>query len=275
MIRRIVQWLVQHGVRDLVVNLHHLPETLTTILGDGSDLDARVRYSWEQPVVLGSAGGPRLALPIVGADTFFIVNGDTLTDVDLSAIAAAHEASNARVTLALVPNREFDRYGGVVIDADQRVTGFAPRGPNAKGTWHFIGVQVAHASVFAGLPAGRPLRSIGGTYDELVQSQSGAVRAFCCEAQFWDVGTAADYWRTSQALSASGVDAGKRTHIDASARVTASILWDDVEVAANAVVDRCIIADGVRVPAGAAYRDAILLRANETTAELTALPLGL
>jgi NDP-sugar pyrophosphorylase family protein len=275
MIRRIARWLAQHGVRDLVVNLHHLPETLTTVLGDGSDLDVRVRYSWEQPVVLGSAGGPRLALPIIGAETFFIVNGDTLTDVDLSAMAAAHAASSARVTLALVPNREFDRYGGVIVDDDQRVTGFAPRGPRAKGTWHFIGVQIAHASVFAALPAGRPLRSIGGAYDELVDGRSGAVRAFGCDAQFWDVGTAADYWRTSQALSTSGVDAGTRTRIDADARVTASILWDDVEVEAGAVVDRCIVADGVRVPAGAAYRETILLRANDAADEITALPLGL
>ena len=275
MIRRIARWLAQHGVRDLVVNLHHLPETLTTVLGDGSDLDVRVRYSWEQPVVLGSAGGPRLALPIVGADPFFIVNGDTLTDVDLSAMAAAHAASDARVTLALVPNREFDRYGGVIVDADQRVTGFAPRGPQAKGTWHFIGVQVVHASVFAGLPAGRALRSIGGTYDDLFRTEPGVVRAFCCDAQFWDVGTAADYWRTSQALSTSGVDVGKRTRIDAAARVTASILWDDVEVGADAVVDRCIVADGVRVPTGANHRETILLRASDATDELTALPLGL
>src|SRR5262249_12811551 len=61
MIRRIIAWLVRHGVRDLVLNLHHLPASLTAIVGDGSDLAARVRYSWEQPIVLGSAGGPRLA----------------------------------------------------------------------------------------------------------------------------------------------------------------------------------------------------------------------
>src|SRR6266851_3658628 len=59
-------------------------------LGDGSDLGARVRYSWEQPVVLGSAGGPRLALPMLEADTFLIVNGDTLTNVDLGQLAAVH-----------------------------------------------------------------------------------------------------------------------------------------------------------------------------------------
>ena len=78
---------------ETTVNLHYLPHTLTAVLGDGSDLGARVRYSWEQPVVLGSAGGPRQAADIVGADTFWLVNGDTLTDVDLSAMADAHEKS--------------------------------------------------------------------------------------------------------------------------------------------------------------------------------------
>ena len=92
-VRRIARWLAGSGVTELVVNLHHRPETIARVLGDGSDLGARVRYSWEQPVVLGSAGGPRLALPMLEADTFFIVNGDTLTDVDLGQLAAAHDAS--------------------------------------------------------------------------------------------------------------------------------------------------------------------------------------
>src|SRR5579871_4165670 len=94
LICRIARWLSGHAVNDLVLNLHHLPHTLTAIVGDGADLGVRVRYSWEQPAVLGSAGGPRRALPIVGADPFFIVNGDTLTDVDLQAVAAAHQASD-------------------------------------------------------------------------------------------------------------------------------------------------------------------------------------
>src|SRR5437867_2464613 len=124
MIRRIIGWLAQNGVTSIVLNLHHLPETLTAVVGDGSDLGARVRYSWEQPLVLGSAGGPRLALPILGADTFLLVNGDTLTDVDLHALDAAHAGSDALVTLALVPNREPHRYGGVRLDGDRNVVGF-------------------------------------------------------------------------------------------------------------------------------------------------------
>ena len=58
MIRRIIARLGARGVTDLVINLHHRPETLTRLVGDGGDLGVRVRYSWEDPV-LGSAGGPR------------------------------------------------------------------------------------------------------------------------------------------------------------------------------------------------------------------------
>src|SRR6476469_1437046 len=97
LIRRIVRWLAAHDVNDLVVNLHYLPHTITAVLGDGSDLSARVRYSWEQPQILGSAGGPRLALDIIGDDTFIIVNGDTLTDLKIGPLTDAHRQTQALV----------------------------------------------------------------------------------------------------------------------------------------------------------------------------------
>jgi hypothetical protein len=62
--RRAVRWLASQGITDLVLNLHHHPESITASVGDGADLGARVRYSWEQPL-LGSAGGPRHALPLL------------------------------------------------------------------------------------------------------------------------------------------------------------------------------------------------------------------
>src|SRR5439155_16440805 len=113
LVRRIIRWLRSCDVTDLVLNLHYLPDTLTAVVGDGADLGVRVRYSWEQPQVLGSAGGPRQALSILGANTFYLINGDTLTDLDLTAVATAHQQSGARVTLALVPNHEPQKYGGV------------------------------------------------------------------------------------------------------------------------------------------------------------------
>src|SRR5579872_6395571 len=221
-VRRIAAWLAAQHVTRLVLNLHHRPETVTAVLGDGEDLGVHVRYSWEQPRVLGSAGGPRLALPIVGARTFFVINGDTLTDLDLSTLARAHTASGARVTLALVPNREFLRYGGVRIDAQARVTGFVVKGPSAEGSYHYIGVQIVDADVFAALTSGEPAQSIGGVYDALIAAQPGAVRGFVCDAAFWDVGTVADYWRTSRAFAdpSAGATTGTDVSIEATARIT-------------------------------------------------------
>ena len=195
-IRRIVRWLAVHDVRDLVVNLHYLPQTVTAVLGDGSDLSVRVRYSWEQPRILGSAGGPRHALDILGEDTFVIVNGDTLTDLNLTALLQAHRASGAAVTMALVPNREPEKYGGVVLDRDGRVAGFVSRGASAAGSHHFIGVQVARAEVFRDLPDGEPASSVGGVYDALIASRPGTIRGYVSDASFWDIGTVDDYQRT-------------------------------------------------------------------------------
>jgi NDP-sugar pyrophosphorylase family protein len=265
-IRRIARWLAGHGVTEIVCNLHHRPETIAAVLGDGSDLAVRVRYSWEQPLVLGTAGGPRQARPIVGADTFLLVNGDTLTDLELAPLLDAHRRTGARVTLALVPHHEPPRYGGVRLDGEGRFAGVAPRG-DTNGSWHFIGVQVVSADVYQSLPAGQPAHSIGGLYDELARNDRGAVRGYISEAMSWDIGSVSEYWTTSWAfIDTEGTHAsahGDRVRIDPTARVSHSILWDDVEVSRDAWVEDCIVTDGVIVPAGARYRAAILVRGND------------
>jgi NDP-sugar pyrophosphorylase family protein len=249
---RILRWLAAAGVADAVLNLHHRPETITAAIGDGSAFGVRVRYSWEQ-VVLGSAGGPARALPMLDADRFFLVNGDTLTDLDLRALAAGHADSGAAVTLAVVPNPAPLHYGGVSVDDQGRVTGFSAPGPSNRG-WHFIGVQVAEAQVFAALDPQRPAATIGGIYSALVARTPGAIRAFRCHASFFDIGTAADYLDTCLAFGrAEGLGdvlAGARTAVEPGAHVARSVLWDDVAVAAGAAVDECVVADGVRIPAG-------------------------
>lgn len=264
MVRRLARWLAAAGVTDVVVNLHHRPETIAAVLGDGSDLSVRARYVWEQPLILGAAGGPAHALPIVGAGTFVLVNGDVLTTVDLAALVRDHESSGARVTLALVPNRAPHRYSGVRLDAGGRVVGYARRG-DAQGSYHFVGPQVVEAEVFRTVPSGQPARSIGGVYDDLIAREPGAIRGFVSDAAYWDVGSVADYWSASWALIDGGADEarpyGSGVRVDPSARVTRSILWDDIDVARAAVLDECIVTDGVRVAAGAAFRRSILRRA--------------
>jgi NDP-sugar pyrophosphorylase family protein len=273
LIKRILTGLVGHGVTEITLNLHHLPHTLTAVVGDGSDLGAHIRYSWEQPHILGSAGGPRQALDIVGAATFFLINGDTISDVNLGGLANAHRASGALVTLALVPNTQHLHYGGVCLAEDGTVTGFVRRGPAAAGSFHLFGVQVVNSQVFAAIPAGQAANSIGGVYDHLIDERPGSIRGLVVSARYWDIGTVADYWQTSREFSHdSESPMSASVQAAGSATVSRSILWDDIQIGDAAMVDECIVTDGVRVAAGGHYRRMILMRASD--GQTTTVPLG-
>lgn len=235
--QRILRWLAGHGVTDAVLNLHHLPHTITAIVGSGAEDGVRVRYSWEMPV-LGSAGGPRRALPLLGSSSFLIVNGDTLTTVDVGALVAAHQASGALVTMAVVPNLEPHKYGGVVVDGTA-VRSFVRAGSPAR-SYHFVGVQVAEAAAFATVPDNIPSESVAQLYPSLIASRPGSVRTFMTEAEFFDIGTPADYLETC---------------LQFESRADECVVWDDVEMRADGGLRRCIVTDGVRVPAGVAWEN--------------------
>jgi len=249
---RVARWLAGHGFVDQVFNLHHQPASVAACLGDGSDLGIHVRYSWEEPV-LGSAGGPRHALPLLtdaGSPRFLLVNGDTLTDVDLDALLRRHEESGAQVTMALVPNPAPHKYGGVTVTPDGFVDGFTRSGTMAP-SWHFIGVQVAEAGVFAGIDDGVPHESVGALYPELMRQSPGCVAAFVTRASFRDIGTPADCLATSLALADEEGNhlIAPGAQVAASAVLERSALWDDVSVGAGSRLTECIVADGVQIPA--------------------------
>jgi NDP-sugar pyrophosphorylase family protein len=267
LIERVLAWLSRDGVGDVVLNLHYRPDTITGVVGDGAHLGLRVRYSWEQPL-LGSAGGPRHALPLLDADTFLIVNGDTLCDVPLAPMLAAHRESGADVTMAVVPNAAPDRYNGVVLDEADRVTGFVPKhAPPAGGlarpdggrvlrpgtaSWHFVGVQIVRAAVFAPLADGTPAETVAGLYREGVASGTLAIRGYRADTPFLDVGTPRDYLdatlRLATGSGAGAIEAGAQ--VDPAARVVRCVVWAGVRVEAGANLENCIAAGGVRVPAG-------------------------
>lgn len=266
--RRAIRWLVSYGVTDLVLNLHHRPASITGLVGDGGDLGARVRYSWESPV-LGSAGGPRHALPLLldgsrpGSEqgqpsrTLLLVNGDTMTNVDLGALRDRHRRSGALVTMALIPNPRPDKYGGVLLDYRGIVTGFTRRG-TAQPSFHFVGVQAVEADVFAPLPDGVPAESVRELYPALMAQRPGSVIGFVSDATFQDIGTPADLLETSLELAAAAGRKdrpawGVRVQVAASARVTRSLLWDDVTIGDGVEVHECIVGDGVTVADGARY----------------------
>jgi NDP-sugar pyrophosphorylase family protein len=256
LIERVLADLADQGVTDVVLNLHHRPDTITSVVGDGSHLGLRVRYSWE-PVLLGSAGGPRHALPLLDSPTFLIVNGDTHCRVDLQSLIAEHARTQAAVTMAVVPNPAPAAYNGLDVDADGRVTGIKARG-HADGTWHVVGVQVVQASVFEALPDDVPAETVHGIYQSLLGAPAGGGwRCHRVNSAFVDVGTPADYLNAALALGgASAVSPGAA--IARGATITRTVVWPGATIGPHASLDECIVTN-VAVPAGFRARCAVLV----------------
>ena len=293
LIARILAWLHRAGVRRVVLNLHHRPDTITRIVGDGSQFGLSVRYSWE-PEILGSAGGPARAIPLLASDRFLIVNGDTLTHVDLRALARQHVDTNALVTMAVVDADP--RYNAVVADEAGIIQSFgtsgtpgtpgpptlarhpassgevSPERPSAAqaetfARFHFIGVQIVNAAVFAGVDPNVKSETVHGIYPPLMAGRTGSVRIFHTRKRFFDIGSPRDYLETARYFAASEerpLDRGRDTTVDGSAHLVDTILWDRVRVGANAQLIRCIVADDVAIAPGARFADcSIVMRGRE------------
>jgi mannose-1-phosphate guanylyltransferase len=151
-----VEALARHGVRDLIVNLHHKPDVIRTYFGDGSRFGMRIQYSFE-PVLLGTAGALTPWADFLD-ETFFLVYGDNLSTCDLTKLAAFHRARAARATIALFW-REDPRQSGIAdLESDGRVRRFVekPAADEVFSHWVNAGILVLEPACVADIPQGRP-----------------------------------------------------------------------------------------------------------------------
>ena len=186
--------------------------------------------------------------------------------MDLTALATSHRESGALVTLAVLGDKALvARYGGVITDARGIVYGFVPKGPAAVG-YHFVGVQMVHPSVFAGLPPDVPAETTRGVYRDLIAAQPGSVRAFLASGDFWDVGTPSDYLGAALTIGrregAASPQIGMHSRVEETADIVDSVIWENVLVGAGARLERCVVADGVTIAPGARYANCSLVQGD-------------
>ncbi len=117
-----VRLLARHGFSEAIANLHWFPETIEEHFGDGSGFGIGLSYSREEQL-LGTAGGVRKAADFLG-DSFLVVAGDALTDLDFAAMREFHESHDGLATMATKRVAETDQYGVVIAGEDGRVQGF-------------------------------------------------------------------------------------------------------------------------------------------------------
>jgi len=270
--------LARAGVRDVVVNLHHLPESVVEALGPGRRYGLRIHYSRE-PEILGTGGGPRAVRDFFGREPFLLVNGDVFFDFDLRALVARHLASGAVATLALRPQPDARSYSPVVTDRRGRILSIAGRPRARRGTRSmFASVHVLDPRLLERLPAGRS-DSVRDLYLPLL-AEGAHLAGVRCSGAWYDFGRPSLYRDAQlrmlrgrgrgQVLVGSGARVasaaavrrsvlGARSRVAKGARVERSVLWPDAVVEAGARVTRSIVTTGGVVRAAERAEDVIVL----------------
>jgi mannose-1-phosphate guanylyltransferase len=145
------------GVREIVINTHHLGKAMEEgAAGIAKELAIGLHVSREEKHILGTGGGVRRAQALLGAGTFFLLNGDMIFDVDLAGALAAHRKAGAAATMVLASYPRGATYAAVEVDAEDNVRRIAGRGAAPDSSlrkMHFTGVHVLEPEVIARLPA--------------------------------------------------------------------------------------------------------------------------
>jgi len=189
---QILARLAREGIREAVLNLHHLPSRLIELVGNGEEIGLdRVHYSHETEI-LGTAGALRHAADsFQGERAILVHNGDFLSDIPVGAVLETHRRSACLATLAVVPHRS--GFTEVHVDEDLKVRGFgrSNRAKDRGRAYLFTGFQVVSTELLEGIPAGRPSDLVRDVYMDL--AASGRIAAFVHEGFWWEFGSAASF----------------------------------------------------------------------------------
>jgi mannose-1-phosphate guanylyltransferase len=268
-----LDWAHGHGVDEVILSCGFMSDAVKRVLGDIYD-GMRLRHVVEEEP-LGTAGPVRLALDQgVLEERLIVLNGDVLTDMDLTAELDQHMRTGARVTLALYPVDDTASYGVVPTDADGRVEEFLEKAEGETPTNRInAGSYVIEREVIEAIPAGRPVSFEREVFPELV---GNGLYGYLAEGYWIDIGTPERYLEATWDLLSGRVGSelpprdetgslvdesclvsgahigpqsvlGRHCSVGSDSRVERSVLHDRVTVGADAAVRESVLAEGVRV----------------------------
>lgn len=263
MIERALEHLAAHGVDEVVLSLGYRPDAFVRAYPGGTAAGVKLAYAVE-PEPLDTAGAIRFAAHSAGlVETFVVVNGDVLTELDVSALVRQHRETAAEATIALTPVGDPSAFGVVPTDERGRVTAFIEKPAPGEAPTNLInaGTYVFEPTVLDRIPGGRRVSVERETFPELVAE--GALYAMASDARWFDAGTPATFIAASLAYAppdgntAAVADSvlGVRVSVADGARIEGSVVFDDAVVDAGAVVRDSILGRGARVSAGASVAD--------------------
>ena len=263
MIERVVQSLGSHGVTEAVLSLGYRPDAFIEAYPDGSCSGVKLTYAVE-PEPLDTAGAVRFAALAAGIDdTFIVVNGDVLTDLDVSALWRFHKGHDGEGTLALTPVDDPSRFGVVPIDDDGRVIEFVEKPPagTAPTNWVNAGTYVLEPSVLDRIDEGRKVSIERETFPGL--AADGSLYAVQSSAYWLDAGTPASYLQAQLDIIdglrgelETAIHPRSTVHDDA--QIEHSVVMTGVAIEAGVTLRNSVVLPGARIGNGAMIIDSII-----------------
>lgn len=255
----VLRLLRRHGFDETVVTVQFLASLVRSYFGDGDELGMHLSYATED-MPLGTAGSVKNAEDALNDDTFVVISGDALTDIDLGAVVAAHRERGALVTVCLTRVPDPVEFGIVITDEEQRIERFLE-----KPTWGQVfsdtvntGIYVMEPEVFAHVPAGESVDWSGDVFPELITA-GAPVFGYVADGYWEDVGTHESYLRVQSDVLNRRVD----VEIDGFEVAPGVWIGEGAEVDPDAILKGPLcIGDYAKVEAGAELREYTVLGSN-------------
>jgi mannose-1-phosphate guanylyltransferase len=257
----VIDWLVRHGVDDVVISCGFLAAGMREAL-ERLEAGVEIRYA-EEPEPRGTAGAIRFAEEQL-SDRFLVLNGDVLCDLDLSALVRQHESAGARATIALYPVEEPSAYGLVRRREDGEITEFLEKPePDQIDTDEInAGAYVLERSVLDLIPPDREVSIEREVFPRLVGGELYGLRL---EGYWIDIGTPERFLQANWDILERRVEAkpgariGEGVEIAEGATVAErAVIGSGSTIGEDAVVEESVLLDGCRVGARARLERAIL-----------------
>ncbi|HEX2271335.1 MAG TPA: NDP-sugar synthase [Pyrinomonadaceae bacterium] len=258
----VAEYLAGYGFDEIVVNLHHRPGSVRKALGDGSRFGVKLHYV-EEPVILGTSGALDNTREFFDRDTFLVVNGKIITDIDLKAALDTHRHMNALATLVLLPNTKRERFS-MVETQDGRIKRFAGmpvEGSDGPTPLMFTGIHIMEPRIFDYIPRGVFSDSVIDVYPQAI-AQGEIIAAHVASGQWRELSTLKRYLDISVELlrqQDKNYFAGANSIVPETASVTETIIWDNVRVDPRARVHRCVLGDNVRLEKNEVIENSIVV----------------
>jgi NDP-sugar pyrophosphorylase family protein len=266
-----IEYLKRYGVGDLIINLHHEPDSVRAQIGDGSDYGVRIDYSIEEPEILGTSGALDRVRDQLNKETFFVVNGKIITDIDLGEAIATHRDRKALATLVLLPNRNRERFSEVKITAEGRIAEFAgfPAPGGSQSPLMFTGIHILEPGIFDYIPRGVFSDSVRDVYPKAMADGKIVAAHVAGGASMWrELSTIERYLAISlEFLRREGRDTimDEGCEIESGARVERSVLWKRARVEHGARLIDCVVGDNVIIPSNAEFSRVAIVRADSVS----------